>query len=138
MGATLYGAEGLWLGRLGGANLYDAMLPETISSVDGSKTVWDATRSGPLVLFFMLGICALCALGVATPPTRELILDGQTVALARLARPADQRVLPDRSHRIGGVVRSFQFLLLRVWSSMSALPAVFPDGQPSSAAARGI
>src|SRR5262249_36009223 len=29
MGAQLYGAEGLWLGRLGGANLYDAMLPET-------------------------------------------------------------------------------------------------------------
>jgi len=28
MGANLYGAEGLWFGRLGGTNLFDAVLPE--------------------------------------------------------------------------------------------------------------
>ena len=52
MGATLYGVEGLWLGRLGGANLYDAMLPETISSIDGSKAVWEATTERPLEFYF--------------------------------------------------------------------------------------
>jgi uncharacterized protein YjbI with pentapeptide repeats len=130
MGATLYGAEGLWLGRLGGANLYDAMLPETISSVDGSKTVWDATRSARWFYFFMLSICALCALGVATTTDARLILDGQTVALARLGN-----VLPINAFYLIAPIAlvvlfvRFQFLLLRVWSSMSALPAVFPDGQ---------
>ena len=130
MGATLYGAEGLWLGRLGGANLYDAMLPETISSVDGSKTVWDATRSARWFYFFMLGICALCALGVATTTDARLILDGQTVAFARLGN-----VLPINAFYLIAPIAlvvlfvRFQFLLLRVWSSMSALPAVFPDGQ---------
>ena len=60
MGAQLYGAEGLWLGRLGGANLYDAMLPETISSIDGSKAVWEATRTARWFYFLMLSVSAIC------------------------------------------------------------------------------
>jgi uncharacterized protein YjbI with pentapeptide repeats len=130
MGATLYGAEGLWLGRLGGANLYDAMLPETISSIDGSKTVWEATRSARWFYFLMLTICSLCVLCVATTSDPRLILDGQTVAIARLGN-----ILPINGfYLIASILLlvlfvRFQFLLLRVWSSMSALPAVFPDGQ---------
>ena len=62
MGAQLYGAEGLWLGRLGGANLYDAMLPETISSIDGSKAVWEATRTARWFYFLMLSVSAICCL----------------------------------------------------------------------------
>src|SRR5260370_38953690 len=44
MGANLYGAEGLWFGRLGGTNLFDAVLPESISAVDSSKAIGDATK----------------------------------------------------------------------------------------------
>jgi uncharacterized protein YjbI with pentapeptide repeats len=130
MGATLYGVEGLWLGRLGGANLYDAMLPETISSVDGSKTVWEATRSARWFYFLMLAVCALCALGVAATADPRLILDGPTVPFARLGN-----ILPINGFYLIAPIAlvvlfvRFQFLLLRVWSSMSALPAVFPDGQ---------
>jgi uncharacterized protein YjbI with pentapeptide repeats len=130
MGATLYGAEGLWLGRLGGANLYDAMLPETISSIDGSKAVWEATRSARWFYFLMLTICSLCVLCVATTSDARLILDGQTVAIARLGN-----ILPINGFYLIAPILllvlfvRFQFLLLRVWSSMAALPAVFPDGQ---------
>src|SRR5260221_6137631 len=130
MGATLYGVEGLWLGRLGGANLYDAMLPETISSIDGSKAVWEATRTARWFYLLMLSVCALCAAGVATTTDARLILDGQTVTIARLgnALPINAFYLIAPIALLVVFVR-FQFLLLRVWSSMSALPAVFPDGQ---------
>src|SRR5438477_5407288 len=130
MGATLYGVEGLWLGRLGGANLYDAMLPETISSIDGSKTVWDATRSARGFYFLMLAICSLCLLCVATTSDPRLILDGQTIPIARLGNilPINGFYLIAPIFLVVMFVR-FQFLLLRVWSSMAALPAVFPDGQ---------
>jgi len=130
MGATLYGVEGLWLGRLGGANLYDAMLPETISSIDGSKTVWEATRSARWFYFVMLAICALCALCVASTSDPRLILDGQTVTIARLGN-----ILPINGFYLIAPILlvvlfvRFQFLLLRLWSSMAELPAVFPDGQ---------
>jgi uncharacterized protein YjbI with pentapeptide repeats len=130
MGATLYGVEGLWLGRLGGANLYDAMLPETISSIDGSKAVWEATRSARWFYFFMLAICSLFVLCVATTSDPRLILDGQTIPIARLGNilPINAFYLIAPIFLVVLFVR-FQFLLLRVWSSMAALPAVFPDGQ---------
>src|SRR6266404_5981452 len=130
MGATLYGAEGLWLGRLGGANLYDAMLPETISSIDGSKAVWEATRSARWFYFLMLTICSLFVLCVATTSDPRLILDGQTIPIARLGNilPINSFYLIAPIFLVVLFVR-FQFLLLRVWSSMAALPAVFPDGQ---------
>jgi len=130
MGATLYGAEGLWLGRLGGANLYDAMLPETISSIDGAKTVWETTKSARWFYFLMLAACALCGLGIATTSDARLILDGQTIPIARLgnALPMNAFYLIAPIALVVLFVR-FQFLLLRVWSSMAALPAVFSDGQ---------
>src|SRR5712671_6136716 len=84
MGATLYGVEGLWLGRLGGANLYDAMLPETISSIDGSKAVWEATRTARWFYFLMLSVSAICCLIVATTSDARLILDGPTIPWRRL------------------------------------------------------
>jgi len=130
MGATLYGAEGLWLGRLGGANLYDAMLPETISSIDGSKAVWEATRSARWFYFLMLSVSAICCLVVATTSDARLILDGSTIPIRRLGNllPINAFYLIAPIALLIMFVR-FQFLLLRVWGSMAALPAVFQDGQ---------
>lgn len=130
MGATLYGVEGLWLGRLGGANLYDAMLPETISSIDGSKAVWEATRSARWFYFLMLSMTTICCALVATTSDARLILDGPTIPVPRVGH-----LLPINGfYLIAPIVLlvlfvRFQFLLLRVWSSMAALPSVFPDGQ---------
>jgi len=130
MGAQLYAAEGLWLGRLGGANLYDAMLPETISSIDGSKAVWEATKTARWFYFLMLAVSAICCIVVATTSDARLILDGPTIPLRRLGN-----LLPMNAfYLIAPIVLltifvRFQFLLLRVWASMAALPAVFQDGQ---------
>jgi len=130
MGATLYGAEGLWLGRLGGANLYDAMLPETISSIDGSKAVWEATKTARWFYFLMLTVSTICFLVVATTSDARLILDGPTIPWRRLGN-----LLPMNAFYLIAPIAlliifvRFQFLLLRVWSSMAALPAVFQDGQ---------
>jgi uncharacterized protein YjbI with pentapeptide repeats len=130
MGAILYGAEGLWLGRLGGANLYDAMLPETMSSIDGSKAVWEATRTARWFYFLMLSASALCCLVVATTSDARLILDGSTIPIRRLGNllPINAFYLIAPIALLTIFVR-FQFLLLRVWGSMAALPAVFQDGQ---------
>ena len=130
MGAQLYGAEGLWLGRLGGANLYDAMLPETISSIDGSKAVWEATRTARWFYFLMLTASAICCVVVATTSDARLILDGPTIPWRRLGN-----LLPMNAFYLIAPIAlliifvRFQFLLLRVWASMAALPAVFQDGQ---------
>lgn len=130
MGAQLYGAEGLWLGRLGGANLYDAMLPETISSIDGSKAVWEATRTARWFYFLMLAATAICCLVVATTSDARLILDGPAIPLRYLGglMPINAFYLIAPIALLTIFVR-FQFLLLRVWASMAALPAVFQDGQ---------
>lgn len=130
MGAQLYGAEGLWLGRLGGANLYDAMLPETISSVDASKAVWEATKTARIFYFMMLTAATICCLVVATTSDARLILDGATLPVRYL-----KSLLPINAFYLIAPIAllvifvRFQFLLLRVWGSMAALPAVFQDGQ---------
>src|SRR5258707_338905 len=113
-----------------GAILFGAMLPETISSIDGSKAVWEATRSARWFYFLMLTVCGLFTLCVATTTDPRLILDGQTIPIARLGNilPINAFYLIAPIFLVVLFVR-FQFLLLRVWSSMAALPAVFPDGQ---------
>jgi len=130
MGAQLYGAEGLWLGRLGGSNLYDAMLPETISSIDGSKAVWEATKTARWFYFLMLAASLIGFLVVATTSDARLILDGPTIPIRRLGNfmPINGFYLIAPIALLVIFVR-FQFLLLRVWASMAALPAVFQDGQ---------
>jgi uncharacterized protein YjbI with pentapeptide repeats len=130
MGATLYGAEGLWVGRLGGTNLFDAMLPETISSFDGASAVAQVTRSARWFYFLMLGVSLACALIVAFTTDVRLILDGPALPIRRYGN-----ILPLNGVYLGAPIlllvlyTRFHFLLLRLWGSMAALPAVFHDGQ---------
>jgi uncharacterized protein YjbI with pentapeptide repeats len=106
------------------------MLPETISSIDGSKAVWEATRSARWFYFLMLSVSAICCLVVATTSDARLILDGSTIPIRRLGNllPINAFYLIAPIALLIMFVR-FQFLLLRVWGSMAALPAVFQDGQ---------
>src|SRR5438093_11346489 len=62
MGANLYGAEGLWFGRLGGTNLFDAVLPESISAVDSSKAIGDAATVARWFALTTPALSALCVL----------------------------------------------------------------------------
>src|SRR6266581_1928104 len=130
MGANLYGAEGLWLGRLGGTNLFDAVLPESISAVDSSKAIADATKVARWFYFLTVGVSAICCLLIAFTTDVRLLLNASALPIPRLGN-----VLPMTGLYLGGPLvllalsLRFHFLLLRLWGSMAALPAVFPDGQ---------
>jgi uncharacterized protein YjbI with pentapeptide repeats len=130
MGANLYGAEGLWFGRLGGTNLFDAVLPESISAVDSSKAIGDATKVARWFYFLTVGASLLCGLLIAFTTDARLLLNTSAVPSLRLGN-----VLPMTGLYLGGPLvllalsLRFHFLLLRLWGSMAALPAVFPDGQ---------
>src|SRR5713226_6227906 len=130
MGANLYGSEGLWFGRLGGTNLFDAVLPESISAVDTSKAISDATKVSRWFYFLTVGASLLCCLLIAFTTDVRLLLNASALPFARWGN-----VLPMTGLYLGGPLvllkqtLRFHFLLLRLWGSMAALPAVFPDGQ---------
>src|SRR5437868_6341479 len=130
MGANLYGAEGLWLGRLGGRNLFDAVLPESISAVNSSKAINDATKVARWFYFLTVGASLLCCLLIAFTTDVRLLLNSSAIPFPKLGN-----VLPTTGLYLGGPIvllilsLRFHFLLLRLWGSMAALPAVFPDGQ---------
>ena len=130
MGANLYGAEGLWLGRLGGTNLFDAVLPESISAVNSSKAINDATKVARWFYFLTVGASLLCCLLIAFTTDVRLLLNSSALPFLRLGN-----VLPMTGLYLGGPLvllalsLRFHFLLLRLWGSMAALPAVFQDGQ---------
>src|SRR2546422_2112724 len=130
MGANLYGAEGLWFGRLGGTNLFDAVLPESISAVDSSKAIGDATKVARWFYFLTIGVSAICCLLIAFTSDVRLVVNSSALHTTRLGN-----LLPMTGLYLGGPLLllalslRFHFLLLRLWGSMAALPAVFPDGQ---------
>ena len=130
MGANLYGAQGLWSGRLGGANLFDATLPEAVSAHDGGKTIAQATQSARRFYLLVIGLClATCVLVGLTTDVR-LLLDLSATPTSRIPN-----ILPLQGFYLGApllltvLFLRLQFLLLRLWGSIAALPAVFPDGQ---------
>ena len=130
MGANAYGADGLWFGRLGGTNLFDAVLPESISAVDSSKAIGDATRIARWFYFLNVGASLICCLLIAFTTDVRLLLNTSALPISRLSS-----ILPMSGLYLGGPLvllalsLRFHFLLLRLWGSMAALPAVFPDGQ---------
>src|SRR5271157_680090 len=130
MGANLYGAQGLWAGRLGGTNLFDATLPEAVSAHDGGKTIAQATQSARGFYLLLMAMClATCALMALTTDVR-LLLDLSATPTSRIPN-----ILPLQGFYLGApllltvLYLRLQFLLLRLWGSIAALPAVFPDGQ---------
>src|SRR5712691_6853456 len=130
MGANLYGAEGLWFGRLGGTNLFDAVLPESISAVDSSKAIGDATKVARWFYFLTVGVSVICGLLIGFTSDVRLLINSSALHTTRLGN-----LLPMTGLYLGGPLvlltlsLRFHFLLLRLWGSMAALPAVFPDGQ---------
>ena len=130
MGANAYGADGLWFGRLGGTNLFDAVLPESISAVDSSKAIADATKVARWFYFLTVGASVICLLLIAYTSDVRLLLNASALPITRFGN-----LLPINGLYLGGPLvllalsLRFHFLLLRLWGSMAALPAVFPDGQ---------
>jgi uncharacterized protein YjbI with pentapeptide repeats len=130
MGANLYGAQGLWAGRLGGTNLFDATLPEAAAALSGSKTIQQFTQAARGFYLLLMALClGACGLMALTTDVR-LLLDESATLTARIPN-----VLPLQGFYLGApllltvLYLRLQFLLLRLWGSLGALPAVFPDGQ---------
>jgi len=130
MGANLYGAQGLWAGRLGGTNLFDATLPEAVATLNGSRTIAQFTRSARWFYLLLMAICLGAWALIALTSDVRLLLDQSAIRVARIPN-----ILPLQGFFLGGplllavLYLRLQFLLLRLWGSMGALPAVFPDGQ---------
>jgi uncharacterized protein YjbI with pentapeptide repeats len=130
MGANLYGAQGLWAGRLGGTNLFDATLPEAVGALDGGKTIGQFTQSARRFYLMVMGLCAVACGLVALTTDVRLLLDESATLTASIPN-----FLPLQGFYLGApllltvLYLRLQFLLLRLWGSMGALPAVFPDGQ---------
>src|ERR1700724_1086614 len=129
MGATLYGAEGLWVGRLGGTNLFDALLPESVAEFRSTNPIADASKIARFFYFTTLAVSAICCLMIVFTTDARLLLN--TSALPAYLGNA----LPMTGFYLGAplvlfaLYLRFHFLLLRLWGSIAALPAVFPDGQ---------
>src|SRR6266571_4859068 len=115
MGANAYGAEGLWFGRLGGTNLFDAVLPESISAVDSSKAIADATKVARWFYFLTVGLSFVCCLLIAFTTDVRLLLNASALPIPRLGN-----VLPMTGLYLGGPLvllalsLRFHFLLLRL------------------------
>ena len=130
MGANLYLAEGLWAGRLGGTNLFDATLPEGVAAQDGGKTITQSTQSARWFYLLVLSLCAATCCLVALTTDVRLLLDKAALPIDRIPN-----FLPLQGFYLGApllltvLYLRLQFLLLRLWGSMGALPAVFPDGR---------
>ncbi len=130
MGATLYGAEGLWAGRLGGTNLFDALLPESVAEFNSVGPITQASKVARFFYFSTLTISVICCLLIIFTSDVRLLLNSSAFPLNHTGN-----VLPMSGFYLGGplllffLYLRFHFLLLRLWGSMAALPAVFPDGQ---------
>lgn len=130
MGANLYGSQGLWAGRLGGANLFDATLPEAVSALNGSRTIEEFTRAARWFYLVLMVLCVGAGGMIAMTTDARLLLD-QSVWRS----PQIPNLLPLQGFYLGAplllavLYLRLQFLLLRLWGSMGAHPAVFPDGQ---------
>ena len=130
MGANLYGAEGLWAGRLGGTNLFDATLPEAVAANDGGKTIAQSTQSARRFYVIVIGLCVVACGLVALTTDVRLLLDQSALPTSSIPN-----FLPLQGFYLGAPLLltvlyfRLQFLLLRLWGSIGALPAIFPDGQ---------
>lgn len=130
MGANLYGAQGLWAGRLGGTNLFDATLPEAIGTLSGGKTIAEFSQAARWFYLLLMALCAGAIGLVAMTSDVRLLLDGSALRTSRIPN-----MLPLQGFYLGAPLLlavfylRLLFLLLRLWGSVGAMPAVFPDGQ---------
>ncbi len=128
-GAILENAGGLWVGRLGGTNLFGALLPESISALGGPKAVVQATKTALRLFLAMLLVNLLTWCIIATTTDLHLLKNSPALPLPRIGN-----AVPMIGFYLGapvllfGFYIFFHFLLLRLWGGLAILPAVFPDG----------
>jgi hypothetical protein len=128
MGANAYGADGLWFGRLGGTNLFDAVLPESISAVDSSKAIGDATKVARVFYFLTVGLSLVCCLLIAFTTDLRLLLNSSALPFWRLTT-----ILPMSGLYLGGPL---VLLALSLRFSLFAVAVVGEHGGASGGFSR--
>jgi len=128
-GANLEHARGLWVGRLGGTNLFGAVLPEPISALIRPQVVRQATKRAGWVFVAMLLVNLLAWFIIARTTDVRLFKNSPALPLPLLGD-----AVPLVGFYLGAPLLlfafyiSFHFFLLRLWGGLAGLPAVFPDG----------
>jgi uncharacterized protein YjbI with pentapeptide repeats len=128
--AVLKDATGLVSTQLAGANLFGAVLPESISPLEGLKYISQAARRAGWLLAAMLALHSLVWLRIFT--TRDAQLLKNSPALPFFGLQADFPFIPFYLFgpvMILGLYVYFHLYLQRLWDGTSQLPAIFPDGR---------
>ena len=128
--AVLTGATGLVSAQLARANLFGAILPETISPIEGLKHAGQMARRVGWLLAAMLALQTLAWLRIFT--TRDAQLLKNAPALPFFGLQADLPFIP--FYLFGPVAIlclyvGFHLYLQRLWDGASQLPAIFQDGR---------
>ena len=128
--AVFTGATGLVSAQFARANLFGAVLPETISPMEALKHVRQMARRAGWLLGGMLAMQALVWLRIFT--TRDAVLLRNAPALPFFGLQADLPFIP--FYLFGPVAIlalyvCFHLYLQRLWDGAAQLPAVFQDGR---------
>ena len=124
------GATGLLSPQLAGANLFGAILPESISPLDGLKLVRETASKAAWLMCLTLLLNGLAWLRIFTTPDAQLVNNSSALPFSGL-----QTTLPFVPFYLFGPVvilclyLCFHLYMQRLWDGIAQLPAIFPDGR---------
>ena len=128
--ANLQGATGILSPQLAGANLFGAVLPESVSPFDGLKQVrGTATKAGWLLCVTLL-LNGLTWLRIFTTTDSQLVKNSSALPFSSM-----QTTLPFVPFYLFGPVvilclyLAFHLFTQRLWDGIAQLPAIFADGR---------
>jgi uncharacterized protein YjbI with pentapeptide repeats len=128
--ANMQGATGLLSPQLAGANLFGAVLPESISPLEGLKLVRETAVKAAWLMCLTVLVDGLVWLRIFTTPDSQLVKNSSALPFSAL-----QTTLPFIPFYLFGPVvilclyLCFQLFMQRLWDGIAQLPAIFPDGR---------
>lgn len=128
--AYLRGATGILMEQLAGANLFAAVLPESLSESEETSGINRISRKGRWLFAAMLSSCFLAWLMIASTRDVQLLKDSSVLPFLRIgdALPTVEFYLIAPLLLLGFYVY-FHCHMQRLWQGLAALPAIFPDGR---------
>jgi uncharacterized protein YjbI with pentapeptide repeats len=128
--SDLQGTTGLLSPQLAGTNLFGALLPESISPLQGLKLVREIAKKAGWLMGLILLLDGLVWLRIFTTPDPQLVKNASALPFSGL-----ENNLPFIPFYLFGPVvilslyLSFHLYMQRLWDGIAQLPAIFPDGR---------
>ena len=128
--ADMRGATGLLSPQLAGANLFGAILPESVSPFEGLKLVRETAGKAGWLMCLTILLNGLVWLRIFTTPDSQLVTNASALPLSAL-----ETALPFIPFYLFGPVvilslyLCFHLFMQRLWDGIAQLPAIFPDGR---------